>query len=156
MTGSKYEPKMTRHLMKNVKELEKAGYELCKDFTKVSLRKDRHVITIEKPVIYKHKETNTYFFVGNIKTDDYLTESANLFKKFAPDAKDEAGKDDKKKLEDVKEEDEEEEETEDANIKEDDVNQIMSQAGVDRKQAVKALKENNYDVVETIVNLTGI
>jgi len=32
----------------------------------------------------------------------------------------------------------------------------MSQASVERKQAVKALKENNYDVVETIVNLTGI
>ena len=78
-----------------------------------------------------------------------------MFKKFAPDAKDEAGKDDKGKLEDVKEEDEDED-VEDANIKEDDVQQIMSQAGVERKQAVKALKENNYDVVETIVNLTGI
>jgi len=50
---------MTRQLTKNVKELYKAGYELCKGFNKVSLRKDKHVITIENPVIYKHKVDNT-------------------------------------------------------------------------------------------------
>jgi len=65
-----------------------------------------------------------------------------LLKTFAPESKTEGGTHDKKKLGEVKEEDEDAD-SEDTQVKEEDIEQIMSQAGVERKQAVRALKENN-------------
>lgn len=135
-----------------MKELEKAGYEPCKDYNKISLRKDSHVIIIEKPVIYKHKEDNTYFFVGSIKTEDAITESANLFKKFAPENPNEKKENKVEKIEEVPEE----EEIDETDVNEDEIKQIMDQTHVERKEAIKALKDNKGDVVEAIMSLTGI
>ena len=39
------------------------------------------------------------------------------------------------------------------NINEDDVKTVMEQANVDREEAVKALKENNFDIAATILKL---
>ncbi len=59
------------------------------------------------------------------------------------------------KVEDAKKEDEEDEEEVDADgIEDKDIELVMTQAGVSRKKAVTALKENENDIVNSIMALS--
>lgn len=54
-----------------------------------------------------------------------------------------------------KDEDEDDgEEVDDSNMESKDIELVMAQAGVTRKKAVKALKENNNDIVNSIMALS--
>ena len=61
------------------------------------------------------------------------------------------GKEEAKKFE---EEDEEEEEVDDTGLESKDIELVMTQANVSRKKAVKALKENGNDIVNSIMALS--
>lgn len=53
------------------------------------------------------------------------------------------------------EEDDDDEEVDDSGLETKDIELVMSQAGVSRKKAVKALKENDNDIVNSIMALSG-
>ena len=50
--------------------------------------------------------------------------------------------------------DEEEEEVDEAGVEPRDIDLVMTQAGVSKSKAVKALKSNNGDIVSAIMELT--
>ena len=52
------------------------------------------------------------------------------------------------------EEEEEDEEVDTSGVEEKDIELVMSQAGCTRSKAVKALKENDGDLVNSIMSLT--
>jgi nascent polypeptide-associated complex subunit alpha len=53
-----------------------------------------------------------------------------------------------------KEEDDDDEEVDADGIEEKDIELVMTQAGVPRKKAIKALKENDNDIVNSIMALS--
>ena len=53
------------------------------------------------------------------------------------------------------EEDDDDEEVDDTGLETKDIELVMTQAGVSRKKAVKALKENDNDIVNSIMALSG-
>ena len=70
---------------------------------------------------------------------------------------DESGKGKATAVEDKKEEEEEEdddEEVDDSGLEAKDIELVMQQASVSRKKAVKALKENDNDIVNSIMALS--
>jgi nascent polypeptide-associated complex subunit alpha len=72
---------------------------------------------------------------------------------------DDSGKAKAKAVEDKKDEEEEEdddddEEVDDTDLEAKDIELVMQQASVSRKKAVKALKENDNDIVNSIMALS--
>lgn len=71
---------------------------------------------------------------------------------------DESGKGKGKAVEDKKDDEEEEEdddeEIDDSGLEAKDIELVMQQASVSRKKAVKALKENDNDIVNSIMALS--
>jgi nascent polypeptide-associated complex subunit alpha len=61
---------------------------------------------------------------------------------------------DKKDDEEEEEDDEDEEEVDDSGLEAKDIELVMQQASVSRKKAVKALKENDNDIVNSIMALS--
>ena len=54
----------------------------------------------------------------------------------------------------MEEEDDDDEEVDEDGLEAKDIELVMGQANVSRKKAVKALKENNNDIVNSIMALT--
>jgi nascent polypeptide-associated complex subunit alpha len=54
----------------------------------------------------------------------------------------------------VEEDDDDDEEVDDSSLEAKDIELVMTQASVSRKKAVKALKENNNDIVNSIMALS--
>ena len=52
------------------------------------------------------------------------------------------------------EEDDDDEEVDEAGLEAKDIELVMAQATVSRKKAVKALKENDHDIVNSIMSLS--
>lgn len=70
---------------------------------------------------------------------------------------DHAGHDHGKAVEEAKKDDEEEDDGEEVDaegLEDKDIELVMTQAGVSRKKAVKALKENDNDIVNSIMALS--
>ena len=69
---------------------------------------------------------------------------------------DHANEDKGKAVEDkkVEEDDDDDEEVDESGLEAKDIELVMGQANVSRKKAVKALKENNNDIVNSIMALT--
>ena len=53
------------------------------------------------------------------------------------------------------EEEDDDEEVDESGLEAKDIELVMTQAGVSRKKAVKALKENDNDIVNSIMALSG-
>lgn len=54
----------------------------------------------------------------------------------------------------VKEESDDDEEVDDTGLEEKDIELVKTQAGVGRNRAIKALRNNNNDIVNAIMELT--
>lgn len=61
----------------------------------------------------------------------------------------------KEEIKKPEEDDDDDEEVDDTGLESKDIELVMSQANVSRKKAVKALKENGNDIVNSIMALSG-
>ncbi|XP_013777262.1 nascent polypeptide-associated complex subunit alpha-like [Limulus polyphemus] len=151
--------KQSRSEKKARKVMSKLGLKEVLGVSRVTVRKSRNILfVITKPSVYKSPASDTYIVFGEAKIED-LSQQAQMAaaEKFkAPEPGLNVGEPTKATVSQPIEEEseEEEEEVDEAGVESKDIELVMSQANVTRTKAVKALKNNNNDIVNAIMELT--
>ncbi|KAK6130347.1 hypothetical protein DH2020_035904 [Rehmannia glutinosa] len=108
---------------------------------------------ISKPDVFKSPNSETYVIFGEAKIEDLSsqlqTQAAQQFR--MPEMNSVMTK---PEIASTGQADEEEEEVDETGVEPHDIDLVMTQAGVSRRKAVKALKTNNGDIVSAIMELT--
>ncbi|KAL2158393.1 hypothetical protein VTH06DRAFT_4441 [Thermothelomyces fergusii] len=148
----------SRNEKKARKAIEKLHLTRVPGITRVTLRRPKNILfVINNPEVYKSPNSNTYIVFGEAKIEDLnLTAQAAAAQQLASQTAehDHAGHTHEQKQEPAKEEEDDGEEVDEEGIEEKDIELVMTQANVSRKKAVKALKENDNDIVNSIMALS--
>jgi nascent polypeptide-associated complex subunit alpha len=161
----------SRNEKKARKAIAKLGLKHIDGITRVTLRRPKNILfVINQPDVYKSPSSNTWIIFGEAKIEDLNSQAqASAAQQLAQaeaashdhaghDHGDEEGKGKGKAVEDKKDEEEEDddddEEIDDSGLEAKDIELVMQQASVSRKKAVKALKENDNDIVNSIMALS--
>ncbi|PPS08461.1 hypothetical protein GOBAR_AA12183 [Gossypium barbadense] len=111
---------------------------------------------ISKPDVFKSPNSETYVIFGEAKIEDLSsqlqTQAAQQFR--MPDLASVMAKSDTSAAAAGTAADEEEEEIDETGVEQRDIDLVMTQAGVSRSKAVKALKAHKGDIVSAIMELT--
>jgi len=147
--------KQSRSEKKSRKAMQKLGMKPVPGIMRVTVKKSKNILfVISKPDVFKSPASDTFIIFGEAKIEDLSaqaqTAAAEQFK--APDVpKPELNKPaDKPAIEEVGDD----EDVDESGVEPKDVELVMSQAGVSRSKAVKALKTNDGDIVNAIMELT--
>ncbi|KAF2629633.1 nascent polypeptide-associated complex, alpha subunit [Macroventuria anomochaeta] len=161
----------SRNEKKARKAIAKLGLKHIEGITRVTLRRPKNILfVINQPDVYKSPSSNTYIIFGEAKIEDLNSQAqasaAQQLAQAEQQGHDHAGHDhdhdhahdDTKgtgKAEEKPEEEEDDgEEVDDSGLEAKDIELVMQQASVSRKKAVKALKENDNDIVNSIMALS--
>ena len=151
--------KQSRSEKKARKAMSKLGLKQVTGVTRVTIRKSKNILfVINRPDVYKCPASDTYIVFGEAKIED-LSQQAQMAaaEKFkAPTNPAGLGEDLPSTISQptIQEESEEEGEIDESGVEAKDIELVMSQANVSRSKAVKALKNNNNDIVNAIMELT--
>jgi len=156
----------SRNEKKARKALEKLHLTRVQGITRVTLRRPKNILfVINNPEVYKSPNSNTYIVFGEAKIEDLNASAQQAAAQQLANAgaadHDHAGHshgESSKAVEsgDAKKDDDDDEEEVDADGLEDkDIELVMTQANVSRKKAIKALKENDNDIVNSIMALSA-
>ncbi|KAL0938031.1 ATP synthase subunit D [Colletotrichum truncatum] len=153
----------SRNEKKARKALEKLHLTRVQGITRVTLRRPKNILfVINNPEVYKSPNSNTYIVFGEAKIEDLnatAQQAAAQQLAAAGGEHDHAGhshaEPSKAADADAKKEEEEDdgEEVDAEGIEDKDIELVMTQANVSRKKAIKALKENDNDIVNSIMAL---
>ncbi|PHH50191.1 Nascent polypeptide-associated complex subunit alpha [Ceratocystis fimbriata CBS 114723] len=157
----------SRNEKKARKAIEKLHLIRVPGITRVTLRRPKNILfVINNPEVYKSPNSNTYIVFGEAKIEDInaAAQQAAASQLAAAAHDDHTGHDhdhdhdhdgEEKKEEAKKEEEEEDEEPADEEgIEAKDIELVMTQASVSRNKAIKALRENDNDIVNSIMALS--
>ncbi|KAF2741200.1 NAC-domain-containing protein [Polyplosphaeria fusca] len=153
----------SRNEKKARKAIAKLGLKHVEGITRVTLRRPKNILfVINQPDVYKSPSSNTWIIFGEAKIEDLNSQAqasaAQQLASAEAAAQDHSGHDhdhDHKAVEEKKDEDEDDgEEVDDSGLEAKDIELVMQQASVSRKKAVKALKENDNDIVNSIMALS--
>jgi nascent polypeptide-associated complex subunit alpha len=145
-----------RNEKKSRKAMQKLGMRAVPGILRVTVKKSKNVLfVINKPDVFKSPNADTYVVFGEAKSEDSTGASqAAAAKQFRPPQSDAATP----AAEGVAAADaaagEDDEEVDETGVEAKDIELVMSQAGCTRAKAVKALKENDGDLVNSIMSLT--
>ncbi|KAF2116945.1 hypothetical protein BDV96DRAFT_598773 [Lophiotrema nucula] len=155
----------SRNEKKARKAISKLGLKHVEGITRVTLRRPKNILfVINQPDVYKSPSSNTWIIFGEAKIEDLNSQAqasaAQQLASAEAQAHDHSGHDhdhDHPAVEEKKEEEEEDdgEEVDDSGLEAKDIELVMQQASVSRKKAVKALKENDNDIVNSIMALSA-
>jgi len=144
-------PKQNRAEKKARKVLQKLGLIPCPQIMRVTIKKDKSILfVIQNPDVYKSSGSDTYIIFGEAKIEDLgAQQQAAAAEQF---------KTDPVVAEEISPE-VEEEEIDDADIDttdllDNDIQMVMDQSGVSKAKAVAALRSNDNDIVNAIMDLT--
>lgn len=148
--------KQSRGEKKARKIMSKLGLKPVQGVNRVTIRKSKNILfVINNPDVYKNPHSDTYIVFGEAKIED-LSQQAQLAaaEKFkgpepavgVPESTANAT------VAPIAEEDEEE--VDETGVDEKDIELVVSQAHVTRAKAIRALKNNNNDIVNAIMELT--
>ncbi|OKL63138.1 Nascent polypeptide-associated complex subunit alpha [Talaromyces atroroseus] len=159
----------SRNEKKARKAIAKLGLKHVPGITRVTLRRPKNILfVINQPDVYRSPSSNTWIIFGEAKIEDLNAQSqVNAAQQLAAaeqaanadahaghdhshDGKGKASETDDKK----EEEEDDGEEVDDSGLEAKDIELVMAQANVSRKKAVKALKENDNDIVNSIMALS--
>eukprot|EP01018_Ginkgo_biloba_P008441 Gb_15311 [translate_table: standard] len=151
--GGDSKSKQSRSEKKSRKAMLKLGMKPIPGVTRVTIKKSKNILfVISKPDVFKSPASDTYIVFGEAKIEDLSsqlqTQAAEQFK--APDMSHVTMKPESSSA--AQEEDEEVDET---GVEPKDIELVMTQAGVSRAKAVKALKAADGDIVSAIMDLTA-
>mmetsp|Transcript_134866 Transcript_134866/g.234450 ORF Transcript_134866/g.234450 Transcript_134866/m.234450 type:complete len:134 (-) Transcript_134866:108-509(-) len=124
---------------------------------RVTVKKSKNILfVISSPDVYKSPSSDTYIVFGEAKIEDLSAQAqASAAQQFtnAADSAAEAPKveEDAPKIEEV----EDDAEVDESGIEPKDIELVMSQVSCTRAKAVAALKANNNDIVEAIMQLSS-
>ncbi|XP_067382274.1 nascent polypeptide-associated complex subunit alpha isoform X1 [Channa argus] len=147
--------KQSRSEKKARKAMSKLGLRQVTGVTRVTIRKSKNILfVITKPDVYKSPASDTYIVFGEAKIED-LSQQAQLAaaEKFKVQGEPVSNIQENTQTPTVQEESEEEE-VDETGVEVKDIELVMSQANVSRAKAVRALKNNNNDIVNAIMELT--
>lgn len=149
--------KQSRGEKKARKIMSKLGLKPVQGVNRVTIRKSKNILfVINNPDVYKNPHSDTYIIFGEAKIEDLSQQAqvaaAEKFK--APEATPAAGESSGATTSVAPIAEEDEEEVDDTNLNEKDIELVMQNANVPRAKAIRALKENTYDVVNAIMELT--
>ncbi|KAM4704614.1 uncharacterized protein WCC33_009478 isoform 2-T2 [Rhinophrynus dorsalis] len=148
--------KQSRSEKKARKAMSKLGLRQIHGVTRITIRKSKNILfVITKPDVFKSPASDIYIVFGEAKIEDLSQqvhkaaaekfkvpmEHSPLITEMAPTLT-------------IKEESEEEEEVDEAGLEVRDIELVMAQANVSRAKAVRALRHNNNDIVNAIMELT--
>ncbi|KAF7846280.1 hypothetical protein BT93_L4705 [Corymbia citriodora subsp. variegata] len=159
----------SRNEKKARKAIGKLGLKHIPGITRVTLRRPKGILfVISNPDVYKSPSSNTYIIFGEAKIEDLNSQqqaaaaqqlaaqeaAAATTSSDTADADTDKGKGKEVEKKDEPEDDDDDEEVDDTGLESKDIELVMTQASVSRKKAVKALKENNNDIVNSIMALS--
>ncbi|XP_058833699.1 nascent polypeptide-associated complex subunit alpha [Topomyia yanbarensis] len=149
--------KQSRGEKKARKIMSKLGLKPVQGVNRVTIRKSKNILfVINNPDVFKNPHSDTYIIFGEAKIEDLSQQAqvaaAEKFK--APEATPAAGETAGATTSVAPIAEEDEEEVDDTGFNEKDIELVMQNAAVPRAKAIRALKENNFDVVNAIMELT--
>ncbi|XP_004502772.1 nascent polypeptide-associated complex subunit alpha-like protein 2 [Cicer arietinum] len=155
--GGTESSKQSRSEKKSRKAMLKLGLKPITGVSRVTIKRTKNILFfISKPDVFKSPNSETYVIFGEAKIEDLSsqlqTQAAQQFR--MPDMGSIMGKQEQGAVEDGAQP-EEEEEVDETGVEAHDIDLVMTQAGVSRSKAVKALKNHNGDIVGAIMELTN-
>ncbi|KAF5743427.1 nascent polypeptide-associated complex subunit alpha-like protein 2 [Tripterygium wilfordii] len=156
--GGNESSKQSRSEKKSRKAMLKLGMKPVTGVSRVTIKRTKNILFfISKPDVFKSLNSETYVIFGEAKIEDLSsqlqTQAAQQFR--MPDMGSMMGKPEVAAAGGLgTEADEEEEEIDDTGVEPRDIDLVMTQAGVPRNKAVKALKASSGDIVSAIMELT--
>lgn len=149
--------KQSRGEKKARKIMSKLGLKPVQGVNRVTIRKSKNILfVINNPDVYKNPHSDTYIIFGEAKIEDLSQQAqvaaAEKFK--APEATPAAGESSGATTSVAPIAEEDEEDVDDTGLNDKDIELVMQNANVPRAKAIRALKENSYDVVNAIMELT--
>ncbi|GFH58703.1 nascent polypeptide-associated complex, alpha subunit [Chaetoceros tenuissimus] len=145
---------LNRAEKKSRKMMQKLGMKAVPGVLRVTVKKSKNVLfAISKPDVFKSTNSETYIVFGEAKSEDVggaAAQQAAAARQFreaqaAQVAAADDGDDDVPALDDAVDEE---------GVESKDIELVMTQAGCSRAKAVQALKENDGDLVNSIMSLT--
>ncbi|KAJ6387676.1 hypothetical protein OIU78_017388 [Salix suchowensis] len=155
--GANGSSKQSRSEKKSRKAMLKLGMKPVTGVSRVTIKRTKNILFfISKPDVFKSPNSETYVIFGEAKIEDLSsqlqTQAAQQFR--VPDMSSMLPKSDASTAAAAAPADEEEEEVDETGVEPRDIDLVMTQAGVSRSKAVKALQTNNGDIVSAIMELT--
>merc|ERR1712003_353512 len=154
--GMEARPTRTCQIWKaQLEQRTKVGMKPVPGIVRVTVKKSKNILfVISKPDVHKAPSSDTYVVFGEAKIEDLGAQAQASAAQSVTQAPDAAGKigggDDAPTVEDVADGEVDEE-----GIEPKDIELVMSQAQCTRAKAVTALKANNNDIVEAIMQLSS-
>jgi len=149
--------KQSRSEKKARKIMSKLGLKQVTGVGRVTIRKSKNILfVINKPDVYKSPASDTYIVFGEAKIED-LSQQAQMAaaEKFkTPEMSASIGDSAQTTVSAPIQEESEDDEVDDSGVEAKDIELVMSQAGASRSKAIKALKNNQNDIVNAIMELT--
>lgn len=151
--------KQSRGEKKARKAMSKLGLKQITGVSRVTMRKSKSILfVINNPDVFKSPASDTYIVFGEAKVEDLAQQAqmaaADKFKKSQAAAAGDAAAAAAKKPATIAEEEEDDEEVDATGVEEKDIDIVVSQSNCSRKRAIKALKNNNNDIINAIMELT--
>ncbi|KAJ0242475.1 Nascent polypeptide-associated complex subunit alpha-like protein 1 [Hirschfeldia incana] len=146
--------KQSRSEKKSRKAMLKLGMKPITGVSRVTVKKSKNIMfVISKPDVFKSPASDTYVIFGEAKIEDLSSQmqsqAAEQFK--APDLSNVIKGESSSSAAVVQDDDEE---VDEEGVEPKDIELVMTQAGVPRPRAVKALKAADGDIVSAIMELT--
>ncbi|OOQ90290.1 ATP synthase D chain [Penicillium brasilianum] len=158
----------SRNEKKARKAIAKLGLKHVPGITRVTLRRPKNILfVVNQPDVYRSPSSNTWIIFGEAKIEDLnaqaqasaaqqlaAAEAAGEHAGHDHDHDHDHGKGKAPEVEAKKEEEEEDdgEEVDEAGLEAKDIELVMAQASVSRKKAVKALRENDNDILFVVLS----
>lgn len=155
--GSNESSKQSRSEKKSRKAMLKLGMKPVPGVSRVTIKRTKNIMFfISKPDVFKNPNSETYIIFGEAKIEDLSsqlqTQAAQQFR--MPDMSLVMAKSEISATAANAQADEEEEEVDETGVEARDVDLVMTQAGVSKAKAIKALKTHCGDIVSAIMELT--
>ncbi|KAL3524478.1 hypothetical protein ACH5RR_017312 [Cinchona calisaya] len=155
--GANESSKQSRSEKKSRKAMLKLGMKPVPGVSRVTIKRTKNILFfISKPDVFKSPNSETYVIFGEAKIEDLSsqlqTQAAQQFR--MPDMGSVMAKPDISDSAAAVQADEEDEEIDETGVEARDIDLVMTQAGVSKSKAVKALKTHNGDIVSAIMELT--
>jgi len=135
--------------------LAKFGLKQVSKIERVTFRRGRSIFAIPSPIVYK-TALGSYVVFGDMHVEDSnLQSQMNASERLAAEAEEEGEEEEEEEYSEDHEDQEEEENSCDmSGVDKKDVDIVVGQTGVSVEKAVEALKKNDNDIVNTIMELT--
>jgi len=147
--------KLGRAEKKARKAMLKLGMKAVPGVDRVTIRKNKNtVFTIATPDVFKSPAADTYVIFGEAKIEDMQAMMQKEAALQMAKAQAQAATESKAEASGTAEEAEDDEQVDETGLDPKDVDLIISQAGVSRAKAVRALRKTDGDLVSAIMELT--